>query len=171
MARTLLHANRASGASVKVNPIPASDTELEDRRFRARRVAVIALEAVSAGETPLGFAQRLRLGQPRHHLGKTLHSLFGWTLGLERRLSVGVDRQFEHREGHQRWPGPLAPSLASKPRVNKTRRLLAVSDGRRHRSRGGRHVAPGKNARVPGHHVGPDQHRSIRAKFDAGDFS
>src|SRR5579875_1484098 len=96
MAGTLLDANRAAGTAREVDPITKSGPQLDDRLLGTRRVTVVTLEAVSAGEAPPGFVQCLGLTEAGDYFLKTLHPFFRRALAFKRRKGIGVNGQFQH---------------------------------------------------------------------------
>src|SRR5580765_7800080 len=132
MTRTLLEARGAPGAEVQLDPIEPALPELDDRLLRARGVAVVALEAVAAGEAPCRLVSRFLLREAGHDLveaGPLRDRQFGMlaTLGVEEQREV----QKLVRHGRMLWR--FLVDAATQPRVDVPRRLLAVAHRRRHR--------------------------------------
>src|SRR6266705_2917833 len=74
VTRALLEADRTAGAQPVVVAVPFAGTELDDRGFGAGRIAIVALEAIAAGETSLGLVERLLLGQAGDDLLEARHA-------------------------------------------------------------------------------------------------
>ena len=70
MARALFEARPAAGAFRVIDTVALAGSEFDDRLLRTRGVAVVAFEAVAAGQTALRLMARLGLAQPGKHLTK-----------------------------------------------------------------------------------------------------
>src|SRR5262249_38602847 len=66
MTRTLFEARGAPGTEVELNPVEPALPELDDRLLGTRRVAVVALETVAAGQAPHRLVPRLAFGETGH---------------------------------------------------------------------------------------------------------
>ena len=91
----------AAGAQVKVHLVAPAGAEFDDGLLGTGRVAVVAFEAVAAGQAALRLAPRLGFGQSGHHLaeiGAPVHR----HLGLCGAVAVEEQRQVECGECRHR---------------------------------------------------------------------
>ena len=156
VARALLVAHRAAGAQVVVVAVEAARAELGDRLLGARRVAVVALEAVAAGQAAARLVARLGLGRgPATTSSKPLRSATGISPCCRRSASRKTGRLSDSKSTTACF-GALSYAVAAQPGVDVARGLLAVADGGRHRARAADHVAAREHARVADAHPGVD---------------
>src|SRR5688572_10704766 len=125
MARALLEACGAPGAEVELDAIEPALAQLGDRLLGTRRVAVVALEAVAAGQAPRRLVARLALRETRNDFIES--GAFGHgQLGVLTPIGVEEHRQIEQLVWHWRMLGRLPIDSAPQPRVDMARRLLAA---------------------------------------------
>src|SRR6185436_11773329 len=132
-AWALFEARGASGAEVEFYPIKTPLAQLDDCLLRARRVAVVALEAVAAGQAPHCFIARLALGEAGDDFVEA-GALFHRQFGVLSPIGIEKHGQVELVEGDSWVWRRLLIDAAAQPCVNVPRRLLAMADRRGHRS-------------------------------------
>jgi hypothetical protein len=98
MTWTLLEANGTSRALPVVVSISPPRTELDDRVLWTSRVAIVAFEAIAAGEAALRFIARLLLLEPAQYLFEPAQSLGGSKGLLGSGIDICEDRKVEHCE-------------------------------------------------------------------------
>src|SRR5688572_15974776 len=145
MARTLFVARRTPGTEIEIDPVEPALSELDDRLLGAGRVAVVALEAIAAGKAPRRFVARLPLGQPGDDLIEP-RAFRDRQLGVLAPISIEEQRQVHRLVRDRRMLRRLLVDLASQPRADVPRRLLAVADRRCHGPRAANHVAAREDA-------------------------
>src|SRR5271166_1749386 len=69
---TLLEAGPTTGAEIGLDPITPSFAQADDCLFGARAKAIVAFEAVAAGEAAARLGLRLLVGKALHHLRKRI---------------------------------------------------------------------------------------------------
>src|SRR5262249_3967098 len=160
-ARALLGAEPAPFAEIVVELESVAGPEFDHGIVGTNSVAVVALEAVAAGEAPARLIERVRL----------IESLRDFLEGR------APPRHFEHRSHRFRRVG-VVPAVevleggdlvsrcgligaAAQPGIDMPRRLLAVADGDRDRPLGRYHIAARENAGMTGHHVWSDPHHAV----------
>src|SRR5688572_5739922 len=134
VARALLETGGAPGTEIEFDPIEPALPQLDDRLLGTCSVAVVALEAVAAGETPRRLIARLALRQPRHDFVES-RALRHRQLGVLAPIGIEEQRQVEQLVRDRRMLRRLLVDPAPQPRIDVARRLLAVADRRGHGAR------------------------------------
>src|SRR4029079_3265040 len=140
VTRALLEARRAPRAEIQLDAIEPALPQLDDRLLGARGVAVVALEAVAAGEAPRGLVPRFLFRKTGHDLveaGALRHRQLGML------AAIGVEEQGKVQQlvRHPRMLRRGLLTTTTQPRVDVPPRLLAMADRFRHLPRAADHVA------------------------------
>ena len=145
MAGALFVARGTAGAQIELDPVEPAFPQLDNRLLGARGVAVVALEAIAAGEAAGGFVARLGLRKAGDDLVEA-RAFRHRQLGVLAACRVEKHGQIELLVRDRRVLRRLLVDTAPQPRIDVARRLLAVPDGRRHRPRAADHVAAREDA-------------------------
>ena len=161
MTGTGFEADRAAGAPIVQVAVTPAGPELLDRLLGTGRVALIALEAVAAGQAASGFKPGGGLAQPGLDFRETGRAISRRNHRLYARLGVAVDRQVQHIEGDDRRPLRRGDIVGAQPGVDPPRGGLPVADRRRDGPGARRHVAAGENPGMTGHHLLIEGERAV----------
>src|SRR5271165_1006403 len=139
VARALLEADPATRAQIEGDSIAQPAAEAGNRLLRTGRVAIVAFEAVAAGQAALCFIASLALGQPGDHLLKSAHPFRRRTRSLGGRIDIAEHWVAQHLERYERRLHRFDVGLAAEPLVDVPRGELAVPDRDRHGPLTGHH--------------------------------
>src|SRR5579883_2577844 len=171
VARTRLEANRAASAAIIKIAVPPAGSEFLDLLLWARRVALVAFEAIAAGQATFRFVGGFTLVQAAYHLGEASRARRHRQHPLFRTLSITVDWEVQHAERHDRVLRRRPIFIATQPTIDVPRRLLAVPGSCRHGAFAWDHVAAGEDPGMASHHVRIDDDGAIGVEFDTRNLS
>src|SRR5215813_10976064 len=160
-ARALGGAHAAALAEVVVELEAVARPELDHRVVGAHAVAIVAFEAVAAGETAARLVERVGLVERLDHLLEGRAAAREIESRPHRLGSIRIVPVVELVEARELVLGRRGILGAAQPRIDVARRLLAVADGDRHGALARHHVAAGEDAGTAGHHVGGDLHDAV----------
>src|SRR5690606_26937518 len=126
--RALRRADAAALAVVEVDREPLARPQLHDRAVGAHRIAVVALEAVAAGQAAARRRQRRGFVQPTHHFVEGGEPARGVQAGAVRARRGRVVVRVEAVEPGQRRAFRRGVGGAPQPRVQVPGGPLAVPD-------------------------------------------
>src|SRR6476646_7334840 len=124
MTRTLLEARGAPRAEIQLDPIEPALPQLDDRLLGARGVAVVALEAIAAGEAPRRLVSRFLFREAGHDLVEA-GALRDRQFGVLAAFGVEEHGEVQQLVRHRRMLRRFLVDAAAQPRVDVARRLLA----------------------------------------------
>jgi hypothetical protein len=168
VARALFETDAAAGAQVEIDPVAAAKAEPGNRLLMTSGKAIVAFEAVAAGQATLCLATRRDLTEPGHDLFEAAHPFRQFERLLLSRIGLAEHRRAQHRERDKGRLRQFDIILATQPAVDVARGALAMPDRDRDGAFGWHHVAAREYPRMTRHQMFVDDYRAVPLELDAG---
>src|SRR5665213_2208091 len=162
MAGARFEADGAARAKIIEEAVAPAGAKLLDGFFRTGGIALVAFEAVAAGEAAARLVQGFHFSKGGYHLIEAPAPDLDRKFRLGRTLRIGIDRKMQTGIINYRVAFGALGVATPQPCIDVAGSLLAVACGDSDRSFGGHHVAAGEDAGTTCHHVRSNHHGAIR---------